>query len=247
MDRNGLHRRRRSPRIRRTAPPPGARHRAPARPPAGPRGTARRRCRPRRKAVVRSACTGRRRGVRGAAACFCRAPAAAAVRDRVRRRACPRPWPRRRGRARPRGASRRKARTGCDRAPESLSRTWRRARPRDARRCGAERLAAVGARPLRVPARLAAGPEPRVAGAAGRVPLLAAGFAQGASGPGRRLPALRAQALRDSPGGAPVVALQVAGAPGFEVVAGHRDVLSAGGWNPGKGAPPAVGLTTAHS
>ena len=66
-------------------------------------------------------------------------------------------------------------------------------------------------------------------------------FAHAALGRGRRLPAFRAQALRDSLGGAPVVALQVAGAPGFEVVAGHRNVLSAEGWNPGKDAPPAVG------
>ena len=72
-------------------------------------------------------------------------------------------------------------------------------------------LALVVARPLGVPARLAGGPEPGVAGAAGRVPLLATGRAHAVPGRRRLLAASRAQPPGDALGGAPMVALAVRG------------------------------------
>ena len=67
-------------------------------------------------------------------------------------------------------------------------------------------------------------PEPGIAGAAGAVGLLVARLAQLALGRGRAFPALRAQALGDTRGGAAVISLQVGGdiAPGRRGAASRR-------------------------
>ena len=90
-------------------------------------------------------------------------------------------------------------------------------------------LPLVGARPLRVAARLAGGPEPRGPGPPCDTALLGARRAHAEFGRLRLLPALQAQALGAALGGAPVLALQIAHAPGFKVMAGHGILLAGAG------------------
>ena len=61
--------------------------------------------------------------------------------------------------------------------------------------------------------------------AVGGPPLLGARLALAAMRRGRALPAFEAKALRAAPGGSAVVALQVSGAPGLDVLLGHHGVL----------------------
>ena len=72
-------------------------------------------------------------------------------------------------------------------------------------------LPSVSACLLAVAARFAGGPEPRVPDPAGNALLLGAGRTHAELGRGRLLPALRAQALGGTLGGAPVVACAVGG------------------------------------